>query len=259
MRRKRGSKRSRAIWVLAAGGAGYLLGNWNASALRSADPVAPAIPAQAVAQTPMRAVALRFQQDFSQPAAQAPAGTEPTHPAEASAAMVLGTSHFALFQPAPMDPQPATQQPAARPPSNEVAELTPPVATPRAAAAAPVWHAPSRPIEAAKPRPEIRRTVSRPRYMLDDSEIASIRRRLHLTPDQEQMWPPVAVALRNVGLEREREARRGAAGAIDPDSPAVQDLKSAAIPLLMSFSDQQKDEVRNLARNMGLNQLASEF
>jgi hypothetical protein len=74
------------------------------------------------------------------------------------------------------------------------------------------------------------------------------------------MWPAVAVALRNVGLERERQARSGRApDAIDPDSPAVQDLRSAAIPLLMSFSDRQKDEVRNLARNMGLYQLASEF
>jgi hypothetical protein len=39
----------------------------------------------------------------------------------------------------------------------------------------------------------------------------------------------------------------------------VQDLKSAAIPLLMSFSSEQKDEVRNLAHVMGLDQLASQF
>jgi len=96
--------------------------------------------------------------------------------------------------------------------------------------------------------------------MLDDAQIASIRRRLHLTPDQERMWPSVEAALRTIGSEKEREARAGSTPrAIDPDSPEVQDLKSAAIPLLMSFSDEQKDEVRNLARGMGLNQLASEF
>jgi hypothetical protein len=68
------------------------------------------------------------------------------------------------------------------------------------------------------------------------------------------------VALRNLPADREHEARwAGAAAAVDPDSPQVQDLKSAAIPLLMSFSDEQKDEVRNLARSMGLDQLASEF
>ena len=74
------------------------------------------------------------------------------------------------------------------------------------------------------------------------------------------MWPAVAVALRNIGVEREREARaRGVAGEMNPDSAQVQDLKSAAIPLIMSFSDEQKDEVRTLARGMGLNQLASQF
>jgi len=41
--------------------------------------------------------------------------------------------------------------------------------------------------------------------------------------------------------------------------PEVQDLKSAAIPLLMSFNSEQKDEVRNLAHVMGLDQLASQF
>jgi hypothetical protein len=258
MRQKRGSQRSRAIWVIAAGGAGYLLGSWNASALHSPYPAASAIPAQA-AQAPVRAVALRFQQDFNQPATQFPAGMEPTTPAVATAAMVLGSPHFALFQPEPMEPRPPEQQRTAEPTSSEIAELTPPATTPHAAPAAPIWHAPPRPTEAAKPYAELHRLGRRPRSMLDDAQIASIRRRLHLTAYQEQMWPPVAAALRNIGLEREREARLGARGAIDPDSAAVQDLKSAAIPLLMSFSDEQKDEVRNLARNMGLDQLASEF
>jgi hypothetical protein len=39
----------------------------------------------------------------------------------------------------------------------------------------------------------------------------------------------------------------------------VQGLKSAAIPLLMSFNSEQKDEVRNIAHVMGLDQLASQF
>jgi hypothetical protein len=39
----------------------------------------------------------------------------------------------------------------------------------------------------------------------------------------------------------------------------VQGLKAAAIPLLMSFSDEQKSEVRGLAHVMGLDNLASEF
>ena len=56
-------------------------------------------------------------------------------------------------------------------------------------------------------------------------------------------------------------ARRWAAevASIDPNAAEVQDLKSAAIPLIMSFSDEQKNEVRSLAHVMGLDQLASEF
>jgi hypothetical protein len=39
----------------------------------------------------------------------------------------------------------------------------------------------------------------------------------------------------------------------------VQGLKSAAVPLIMSFNSEQKEEVRNLAHVMGLDQLASQF
>ena len=60
-----------------------------------------------------------------------------------------------------------------------------------------------------------------------------------------------------------RRTRHGAGGtqvaSLDPDSLEVQGLKAAAIPLLMSFSDEQKSEVRGLAHVMGLDNLASEF
>ena len=46
---------------------------------------------------------------------------------------------------------------------------------------------------------------------------------------------------------------------LDPNSAAVQDLKSAAVPLIMSFDDDQKNEVRSLAHVMGLDKLASQF
>ena len=102
--------------------------------------------------------------------------------------------------------------------------------------------------------------------MLNDAQIASIKERLHLTPDQERMWPGVEAALRNIAYAKAHNAHgRGApAGtaelaALSPDSAAVQDLKSAAIPLIMSFSDEQKNEVRSLAHVMGLDRLASEF
>ena len=100
--------------------------------------------------------------------------------------------------------------------------------------------------------------------MLNDAQIASIKARLHLTADQERMWPAVEAALRNMAYTRAQEARRRGssptntqAAAIDPN--AVQGLKSAAVPLIMSFNAEQKEEVRNLAHVMGLDQLASQF
>ena len=101
--------------------------------------------------------------------------------------------------------------------------------------------------------------------MLDNTEIARIKRRLHLTPEQERMWPAVAAALRNIayakahGLDRGARTDRADLAALDPDSAPVQGLKSAAIPLIMSFNDEQKSEVRSLVRGMGLDNLASKF
>jgi hypothetical protein len=147
-----------------------------------------------------------------------------------------------------------TAQAATRPASTEMAALTP--AAPVALPAAPS----EPPIEAVKRHLTASRPVSRADTLFDDAQLTRIKRRLHLTADQERMWPAVAVALHNIGHEQKRQARsRGQQSGINPNSEAVRDLKSAAIPLLMSFSDEQKGEVRNLARNMGLEQLASEF
>jgi hypothetical protein len=105
--------------------------------------------------------------------------------------------------------------------------------------------------------------ANRAGYILDDAQIANIKTRLHLTPDQERMWPAVEAALRNMAYKRTQlAAARGAgrnvqAAAVDPE--AVEGLKSAAVPLIMSFSSEQKEEVRSLAHVMGLDQLASQF
>ena len=48
-------------------------------------------------------------------------------------------------------------------------------------------------------------------------------------------------------------------GQIDPDSAEVQQLKSAAFPLIMSMNDDQKQQVRNIAHVMGLERVASSF
>jgi hypothetical protein len=126
---------------------------------------------------------------------------------------------------------------------------------------------PARPAPRAVAKPSAAPTrplaTGRPGYILDDSQIASIKERLHLTPDQEQMWPAVEAALRNMAYQRAQQAgargtaRNAQVAAVDPE--AVQGLKAAAVPLIMSFSTEQKDEVRSLAHVMGLDQLAAQF
>jgi hypothetical protein len=100
-------------------------------------------------------------------------------------------------------------------------------------------------------------------YVLNDAQIAQIKSRLHLSPDQEQMWPAVEAALRTIAYSRSHGHRGGATSAevaaLDPYGPEVQGLKSAAFPLVMSFSDDQRSEVRTIVHVMGLDQLASQL
>ena len=44
---------------------------------------------------------------------------------------------------------------------------------------------------------------------------------------------------------------------IDPESAEVQQLKSAAMPLLFQLREDQKSEVRSLARIIGLEKVAA--
>jgi hypothetical protein len=237
--------------------AGFLLGNWHALKSRAADLSAS------------EKVALRFPEaDLDQPIAVK----------AVPAPMILGDKDLALFSPEPMlpetrphlvppQPQPASPAITASLPAPEVAPVR---AIPVALAIPAKREAKAPVVNAARPAPKTEadgtsRRGSRPGFLLNDAQIASIRTRLHLTPDQESMWPAVEAALRNIAYAKAQVARRhsddGRAdlAALDPDSAAVQGLKSAAVPLIMSFSEEQKSEVRNLAHVMGLDKLASEF
>lgn len=249
MRRGKEPRRSRGIWIVLAAFGGYAVGAWNADAIRTAQTAEPPNPAQAVAQ--------RFPQSMREAPILEAADLSPRIAAVNS---VGGDTEVALFQADPMVPQQPiaeAQEPAQ---SEVVADIGPAPPVQREPAAAPAIAPQPKPVSAAQTRPPARPQATRPRHLFDAMQIASIKRRLHLTPEQERMWPAVEVALRNIGAERERALRsRASAGAIDPNSPEVEDLKSAAIPLLMSFSDEQKDEVRSVVHSMGLDQLASEF
>jgi hypothetical protein len=98
--------------------------------------------------------------------------------------------------------------------------------------------------------------------LLSDAQIAGIKERLKLSSSQEPYWPAVESALRAVArkIHETRRADPHATGApIDPDSAEVQQLKSAAMPLLFQLREDQKHEVRTLARLIGLEQVASQI
>jgi hypothetical protein len=103
--------------------------------------------------------------------------------------------------------------------------------------------------------------------LFNDAQLASIKTRLKLSDYQEQYWPAVASALHALGQRAAREpvrqasayANEGPLSRINPDGPEVEQLKSAAFPLIMSMNDEQKNQVRMLAHVMGLEQVASSF
>jgi hypothetical protein len=256
MRQNKTLKRGRVVPlhvvpIVLAGGIGFLIG--NSAALRGTDLSAAA------------AVALRFPDHWDDPSPAAwPAALAAAM--NASAANATSDAQLALLSPQPMVPQTIPQAAPQVVPVQTAALDQPglsaaPDANPSQPPPALAAQAPS---EARAPAAAARhRVVNRPGYMLDDAQIASIKERLNLTPDQEAMWPAVEAALRNMSYTRVQEARtRGVdaaaqTAAVDPE--AVQGLKSAAVPLIMSFNAEQKEEVRNIAHVMGLDQLASQF
>ncbi len=255
MRRKQAFKRGRVLSIIVAIFAGYVIGGWNGSVPRS-----PEISAA-------QSVALRFPQDLGD------ASPVTVAFARSANAAAIGNTQLALFSPQPFVPQASAPRAAAQQAS--APQLPVPQATVQMASAEQTAAALPQPASAAKKLSDVKaaaaavavhnRNDRAAGFMLNDAQIASIKTRLHLTPDQEQMWPAVEAALRNIAYTRSREAHRRSAPAntqvasADADGVDVRDLKSAAIPLIMSFNSEQKDEVRNLAHVMGLDQLATQF
>jgi hypothetical protein len=116
------------------------------------------------------------------------------------------------------------------------------------------------PQAAPKPKVVSKPPPQKPYALLSDAQIANIKERLKLSSSQESYWPAVETALRAVArkIHAARQADPNGAGAIiDPDAEEVQQLKSAAMPLLIQLREDQKREVRTLARLIGLDKVAA--
>jgi hypothetical protein len=130
-----------------------------------------------------------------------------------------------------------------------VESITPPQAAPAPEARPAERRASLLPTVPARPKPD--------NHILNDAQIASIKARLKLTPDQQRYWPGVEAALHGIAYKINKSG--GKLASIDADGAEVQQLKNAAIPLIMMFSEQQKNEVRQLVQVMGLQKLAAQF
>ncbi len=110
-------------------------------------------------------------------------------------------------------------------------------------------------------KPKLAAPTAQKNYsLLSDAQIAAIKGRLNLTAAQLESWPAVEDALRAVArrIHATRQASPAAGSPpIDPASAEVQQLKTAAMPLLFQLREDQKREVRSLARLIGLNAVAS--
>src|SRR6202158_3209201 len=140
---------------------------------------------------------------------------------------------------------------SAAPADIEIPKFTAPMAEPSVQEAVP-----PKPKAAAKPAPQKSYTL------LSDEQIAGIKDRLRLSSDQEYYWPAVETALRAVArkIHATRQADPKATGTpIDPDAAEVQQLESAAMPLLFQLREDQKQEVRTLARIIGLEKVAAQI
>jgi hypothetical protein len=133
-------------------------------------------------------------------------------------------------------------------------------AEPRTQAAAPADAAPAKiTLASASSKPAIPKKSN---AVLNDSQIASIKKRLNLTPEQQRYWPAVEAELRKMEYKRDSSGKSTQGtrmASVDISKVNVEGLKSAGFPLVMSFSEEQKRELRTLTHLLGLDGVISTF
>ena len=223
--------------ILGGAGLGGLAAGLNARFVVSPQP-SPAVLAVVAEMAPSETVNLRFPADWSDTAAEAApqvvmaamASTQKGDAAPRRMVLASADSGMVLLSPRPTYPVAAEVPDAAEPP-----------AKPKPA-----------PQQAAVPKPKPPRSNA----VLNDAQISSIKRRLNLTPDQERYWPAVEAELRKMEYAK-RAAGGSRTASVDMSKVNVEGLKSAGYPLVMSFSDDQRRELRSLAHLLGLESVMS--
>src|SRR5712691_7176826 len=226
--------------VGACGAGGLIAGITVRSGLSPASTTA--VAATIADMAPSDIVNLRFPSDWTAP-----------EPAEAPAPRMLAFAgddgSFTLFSPRPLYPiaDANLSAPPEMPARPKSAAQTAPAKMMTLASVS------SKPAPAPKP-------ALRSNAVLNESQLASIKKRLNLTPDQERYWPAVEAELRKMEYTKtaDNKSTQGTRMAsIDTTKMDVDGLKSAGFPLVMSFSDDQRRELKSLAHLLGLENVMS--
>jgi hypothetical protein len=222
--RSRGISRSvlACLAILGGAGVGGLVAGFNARAGLSPQPSSTVVAAIAD-MAPSDTVSLRFPADWAEAAVE---------PVSRMLALASADSGITLFSPRPT--YAATDADA-----QAMVEAKPKPTTAAAPAKVALASASAKP---AKPRSSA---------VLNDSQIAGIKKRLNLTPEQERYWPAVEAELRKMEYNKKSEGG-GRVASVDMSKVDVEGLKSAGFPLVMSFSDDQRRELKSLAHLLGL-------
>ena len=113
------------------------------------------------------------------------------------------------------------------------------------------------------PKPRAMAKIERiGRALLSDYQIAGIKQRLLLTSAQERYWPAVEKALRGLServVEFRKNAKKPNDGKFDAEAAQVEQLKTAAIPLMTQLRDDQKSTVLMIANMAGLGSVMTEM
>jgi hypothetical protein len=215
-----------------AGLVGFAAGYGERVGLSASGPGAQAETDDVAEMSASHAVSLRFPSDWAEAPATAP--------------MALASFASVDAGPTLLDPHPIYSAAGAA-----VEEPAPPMQVASASAVMPAMLA--KPAAAA-------RLIQRSNAVLNEQQIASIKRRLNLSPEQERYWPAVAAQLRKMEYKKDPKSQQGIRTAgIDMSKVDVEGLKSAGFPLVMSFNDDQRRELKSLAHLLGLEGAMSSF
>lgn len=113
------------------------------------------------------------------------------------------------------------------------------------------------PLPPPRPKSADRSPLQKNYSLLSDVQIAALKGRLRLTATQELYWPAVENALRTVAKKIHDQRSAGPGAPVNLGSADVEQLKTAATPLLGKLREDQKREARSLARIIGLEAIAS--